>query len=86
MIDRRALLTATAALAGVAAGVLDPADLARGLATERRFEPAMPVSERGRLYAGWQRAVACARQWTAPADPAQAANQPRTSTPRQNAT
>jgi len=53
-------------LAGLAAGFWkDEAELAAHLELGRRFEPAMDVARREELYAGWQRAVECAKGWAA---------------------
>jgi glycerol kinase len=51
-------------LAGLAVGFWrDQAELASHWALDREFTPAMPVDERDRLYAGWQKAVSRAREW-----------------------
>jgi glycerol kinase len=68
----RPALTETTALgaaflAGLSVGFWqDQADLDAAWALERRFEPRMSSDERDTLYRGWQRAVACARAWSAP--------------------
>jgi glycerol kinase len=61
-VDRPQILETTALgaawLAGMQAGVYPAAaEFAQTWALERRFEPAMPDSERTRKYAGWQDAV-----------------------------
>ena len=51
-------------LAGLAIGLWrDRSELAALWQVDRRFEPAMPASERDRLYAGWLRAVERAKGW-----------------------
>jgi glycerol kinase len=65
-VERPALLETTAAgaafLAGLGVGFWkDPEELRGARRRERRFEPAMAASERDRLYAGWQEAVARVR-------------------------
>jgi glycerol kinase len=51
-------------LAGLATGFWkDEAELAAQMRFERRFEPALSPSRREELYAGWKRAVECARRW-----------------------
>jgi len=51
-------------LAGLGAGLWPSAAALRDLwRLDRAFEPRMPPAERERLYAGWQRAVARARDW-----------------------
>jgi len=61
-VDRPVLIETTAAgaayLAGLAVGVWNsPAELDQVRATERRFEPCMPDTQREALYAGWQQAI-----------------------------
>lgn len=49
-------------LAGMGAGIYGgPEDIARRWRCGRRYDPAMPVPERDRLYAGWKRAVGAVR-------------------------
>ena len=49
-------------LAGLAVGFWsDKSEITSGWELERKFEPAMPVGERDRLYAGWKMAVEAAR-------------------------
>jgi len=56
-----------ASLAGLAVGFWkDTAELKANWALDRRFEPAMGVSEREKSYAGWKRAVARAQAWEQP--------------------
>src|SRR5271169_2882570 len=51
-------------LAGLATGFWqDEQELAAHLQLGRRFEPGMDVSRREDLYAGWERAVECAKGW-----------------------
>jgi glycerol kinase len=62
-IERPALTETTALgaayLAGLGAGFIGSIGETRDLwRADRMFEPAMPVGDRDRLYAGWQRAVA----------------------------
>jgi glycerol kinase len=62
-IERPALTETTALgaayLAGLGAGFIGSIGETRDLwRSDRVFEPAMPVGDRDRLYAGWQRAVA----------------------------
>jgi glycerol kinase len=62
-VDRPTYLETTALgaayLAGMAAGLYpDPETFAAGWSGERRFEPAMPATERDRKYRGWQDAMA----------------------------
>ena len=51
-------------LAGLATGYWDSLDdVTRSWAMDREFIPSMPSDERARLYQGWSRAVARARDW-----------------------
>ncbi|MEU5608689.1 glycerol kinase GlpK [Streptomyces sparsogenes] len=51
-------------LAGLATGFWkDRAELADTFRLERRFDSAMDRAQADRLYAGWQKAVNCARDW-----------------------
>ncbi len=51
-------------LAGLATGFWkDEQELAAQFQVERRFEPAMPISQREALFAGWLRAVERAKAW-----------------------
>jgi glycerol kinase len=51
-------------LAGLAVGYWQGFDdVARNWALDREFQPAMPATERDRLYAGWCRAVERSRDW-----------------------
>ncbi|MBE3584312.1 MAG: glycerol kinase GlpK [Limnochordaceae bacterium] len=52
-----------ALLAGVGAGLCQPEDAFWSWQLDRRFEPAISVAQRERLYAEWHRAVARAQQW-----------------------
>jgi glycerol kinase len=65
-VERPAQVEATAwgaaALAGVAAGLFGPADLAARWTADARFEP-KPCADAG--YADWLDAVALARRWAA---------------------
>jgi glycerol kinase len=54
-------------LAGLGVGLWrGPAALAGLWRLDRAFEPTMPAERRDALYAGWQRAVARARDWARP--------------------
>jgi glycerol kinase len=54
-------------LAGLSVGFWqDQAELDATWALDRRFEPRMSSDERDTLYRGWQRALVCARAWSAP--------------------
>jgi glycerol kinase len=56
--------------AGLAEGIWDSLEtLGRPRAADRVFEPAMPAAARDERYAGWRRAVECARGWVAEAQP-----------------
>jgi glycerol kinase len=51
-------------LAGLATGFWhDQAEIASHWALDREFTPAMPATERDRLYAGWRKAVSRVREW-----------------------
>ncbi len=50
-------------LAGVGVGLWSPAELAARWRLAREFAPTMDDARRSALYAGWRRAVACARGW-----------------------
>ena len=51
-------------LAGLAVGYWDSFDdVTRNWAMDRAFNPSMPEAQRTKLYRGWQRAVARARDW-----------------------
>ena len=51
-------------LAGLASGVWESQDqLRKNWQEDRYFEPAIDEARREELYAGWQRAVECARGW-----------------------
>jgi len=51
-------------LAGLATGFWhDQAEIASHWALDREFIPAMPATERDRLYAGWRKAVSRVREW-----------------------
>lgn len=50
-------------LAGLGAGVLGPAEVARWWREERRFEPTIGADERERRYGEWRRACERARGW-----------------------
>lgn len=53
-----------ACLAGLAVGFWDGLDEIKNLReADRIFEPQMDIKERGRLYAGWKRAVERSRGW-----------------------
>ncbi|MGH8224684.1 MAG: glycerol kinase GlpK [Gammaproteobacteria bacterium] len=52
-----------AMLAGIGAGVMTLADIARTWHEERRFEPALDANERDRRYGEWRRACERARDW-----------------------
>ena len=66
---RRPVVTETTALgaaylAGLAVGYWsDQADVTRSWALDREFTPTMCADERERLYCGWKKAVARAREW-----------------------
>jgi glycerol kinase len=69
-VVRPAVLETTALgaayLAGLAVGFWrDPADVAHHWREDRRFSPRLAADQRETLYAGWQRAVARARNWAA---------------------
>jgi glycerol kinase len=54
-------------LAGLGVGLWrDPGALRELWQLDRAFQPAMPAARREALYAGWQRAVARARDWARP--------------------
>ena len=56
-----------ASLAGLAVGFWeDTDDMKKNWALDKRFEPAMDDGRRGKLYAGWKRAVARSRDWEQP--------------------
>ena len=56
--DTETTALGAAYLAGLSAGVWSGTDqLERFWRVERRFEPTMPESARGRLYDGWREAV-----------------------------
>jgi glycerol kinase len=64
----RPVVTETSALgaaylAGLGSGVFTLNGIASNWKLERRFEPRMDAETRERLYAGWKRAVARARDW-----------------------
>jgi glycerol kinase len=67
-VERSAIAESTALgaayLAGLAVGFWkDEQELRQHLGVARRFEPAMTVSERDRLYSGWQKAAERAKGW-----------------------
>ncbi len=62
MIESTAL--GAVCLAGLAAGFYaDRRDIARAIAADRVFTPAMDAGKREELLRGWNKAVACARGW-----------------------
>ena len=70
-IERHATAETTALgaayLAGIATGFWQDTDeIAANWASDKRFMPAMPDSERRRLYIDWQRAVSRSKNWQEP--------------------
>jgi glycerol kinase len=63
-VVRETTALGAAYLAGLAVGYWDGLDdVKRNWALDREFQPTMPDVERERLYGGWQKAVARARDW-----------------------
>ncbi len=67
-VERPVTTEATALGAAYLAGLAtrfwkDQVELGRQLKIERRFEPAMAEARREELFAGWRRAVDCAKGW-----------------------
>ena len=70
-IERHAVAETTALgaayLAGLATGFWQSTDeIAANWAADARFNPTMPIADRNRLYANWQRAVQRSKNWQQP--------------------
>jgi glycerol kinase len=50
-------------LAGIGVGLWNRSEISANWHQERRFEPAMDISRREELYAGWRRAVERTKGW-----------------------